>query len=462
MLAPAAALLLMIVSGAQRDAPLAPRGDAEIYVRLALGLSEFGVLGQYVGGQTPPQPEAEVTPLYPLLLAGLFLIDDDMRQSALCVARDEMGAYCPRDYAPLVIVQTLLMAGLLLTVWATALVWTDRFAIGWLAMLAAWVSGAASDFTHVPLTEALTLPLFGLFTFLTAMIIRRRSPSMAAAGAGAVLGMLVLTRPSFWYLFLFFLLALVVLSSNAGLRRRAARWLALMCGVCIVLVAVWVGRNYQHFGFPHVSGGGYAGRALAQRVGYNDMRLSEIGAAFVFWLPDFGDSLARALLPETAIQRLGWGKGSIYEKAGEFSARTLLVAGGPEHHVGYLLRHEILAAPFKHAMVTVVLAWRGLFIEKYWGLFGWLCAGLLYVRSWRAREPGFLVLTLPPLFMVMFHAAVSISVPRYNVVLLPVLALAIACQLHLWCGRLWRHRATEPQREPGAALAGRAIDGDDD
>ena len=36
------------------------------------------------------------------------------------------------------------------------------------------------------------------------------------------------------------------------------------------------------------------------------------------------------------------------------------------------------------------------------------------------------IFCLPALFLLLFHAAVSVSIPRYNLLLLPVLSLAIA------------------------------------
>ncbi len=59
-------------------------------------------------------------------------------------------------------------------------------------------------------------------------------------------------------------------------------------GLGALLVTPWLARNLLVFDTLAMSAGPYGGRTLMQRAAYNDMRWDEFGAAFLFWLPDFG------------------------------------------------------------------------------------------------------------------------------------------------------------------------------
>ena len=82
---------------------------------------------------------------------------------------------------------------------------------------------------------------------------------------------------------------------------------------------------------------------------------------------------------------------------------------------------------FNHVKVTLVLAWRGLFVEKYFGLLGviamvWgLCGGLK-----REERALYLMISLPIGLMLLFHAFFTVSIPRYNLSLLLPMSLCMA------------------------------------
>jgi hypothetical protein len=116
----------------------------------------------------------------------------------------------------------------------------------------------------------------------------------------------------------------------------------------------------------------------------------------------------------------------------------------PDAVLPYLLQTEILANPVKHALVTLPLAWRAVFVSKYCGIAGLICFCVVLVRHLRMREYAFLVASLPVWFMVFFHAFVSVSIPRYNLALIPLYAYALAFCAQAMAGRIaarWKARA---------------------
>jgi 4-amino-4-deoxy-L-arabinose transferase-like glycosyltransferase len=431
------ALFVMVAAQPPADAP---RSDARVYAQLALGLHEFGVFGRYRDATHAPTPAMDVAPLYPWLVAQVMRADDALRDTLVCVLDahgDARGAGCPHAWYSLVHLQTALLVLTLTLLWATAYVWTARPLCAWAAWLAALGAGIVPEFAPVMLTEALTLPLGGLFTLALALHIKRHGTAWPLLLAGLALGLLALTRPSFWYLLLAST-ALALLRMSVPRWRRGGAALLLMCGMGALVTLPWLVRNQIEFDRLALSGGDYGGRSLLQRLAYNDMTLAEFGAAFIYWLPDFGDSLARRLLPPASFARLGWDEPHTFYRQGVARMRADMQRGVVKSEVGTLLRNEVLSRPLEHGRASLALAWRGIFIGKSWGLVAWLCAALALWRGWRSRQADFLLLCLPALFLCLFQAAVSVSIPRYNLLFLPPLALAMGMQLE----RLPRRRRT--------------------
>ncbi len=78
-----AGLAMLWLVAARPDAG-PPTSDARFYTRLALGVSDFGVYGEFRGAERGPTPAMEILPLYPLFLAGsLWLAGGDLHHAAL-------------------------------------------------------------------------------------------------------------------------------------------------------------------------------------------------------------------------------------------------------------------------------------------------------------------------------------------------------------------------------------------
>jgi 4-amino-4-deoxy-L-arabinose transferase-like glycosyltransferase len=423
-------ITLSLVVGLGAMAPKFPRSDAVRYITYALNLHDHAIFSLAdVPGNDPPEASSTHSPLYPTWIAAFLTVDPALAGSLRCAVRDDRtAADCPHAFRSIVAGQ-LVLAGIFLgSVWlfARRLSGSDLFA--WIATFCAILARNPWQYANQFLTEALLVPLLGLFILFLTLAYQDRRPVWMLA-TGAALGLAALTRPAYVYLFV---AMIAVLAVAAAIGR--ARGLVLACLLFALaygaVVAPWMMRNKALTDRFAVTTG-YAGDILSQRVAYNRMTWPEWGAAFVYWLPDVGDSLAQNLFAKSTYHKLSWDEGSYYSTDAPALYRTYAKqVSSPNEIVPYILRTEILAQPVKHALVTLPLAFRAIFIAKYWGIAGLVCFIALAVHRVRRNDYTILLLSLPVWFMVVFHALVSVSIPRYNLALIPFYAYAMAWVFH--------------------------------
>jgi hypothetical protein len=419
-----------------------PTLDALRYVDYALNIHDHHVFG--LSGprrDTPPPPGNANSPLYPALLAFAFAFDPALADSLRCVLSERGdAAACPQDYTTIVVIQCALVVGAMLCLWFTALRLFARHAIAWGACGLALASTKPMFYANHLLTEILVLFLFAaLMAALVAVC--DRGGARAWAAVGGILGALTLTRPE--YLYLGGVLALVgcagtVFSQRAG---RGARFAAGVLAFSIV-VAPWLARNEHHFGIASITGG-YGDVILAYRAGYNRMSLAEGAAAFVYWLPGHGEALAARLLPPELTAKLGTDPDSYLYHDGQeiFDAGLAAVGGERAQLAGYLLRTEVIEHPVRHFATSLPLAWRGILAGKYLAVPGVPCLALLAIVALRRRQRALLLVLLPAGVMIGLYAAVSVSIPRYNVYLIYYYGIAASWA---FVALIDRHMTTSP------------------
>lgn len=416
-----AAAVLLGLAQWQGPSPPPVRADAARYLDYAVNLRASGVFGlsvDAVHGVVPPGRAN--TPLYPALVALVFTLAGTPAEALRChLAPAAPGAPCV-SLDPLVATQLGIAALGLGALWLAAwrVLGTRRGA--WLAALVALASGQPSSLARQVLTENLSLPLCAFLVL--ALLAAWQGGARAHGLLGLVLGLLALTRPEYLYLAPAVALAMGVRAAwrhQAGAGRALA---ALLLGFTVV-VAPWLARNQHHFGDAALTTT-YGGRTLAQRVQYNRMTGAEFACAFVYWLPDFGDSLARRLLPPSCYRRLAFGPGSYY-RDGRAHYLALRARHGEAGVTAALVRQVIEDEAAAHARATVALAWRAVFVAKLWGALGLAALLVLLARS-RELRPALLLAAAPGAFMLVFYAGVSVAIPRYALCLLPPFAIAIA------------------------------------
>ena len=401
----------------------APRADAVRYLDYATNLVEYKVFGLGGDNAEPPAGRANA-PLYPAFLAFVF--------DANNIAPGDLRCYLhrtnkPCNHAALTAVlnaQVWFVAAGLVGIWLTGWLLLGRRG-AWTAAAMALLSGQLTGFANQLLTENFSILLCAWLTLL--LLLARDGRARWQGLLGLVLGALTLNRPEFAYLgYAFIALGWVSVAARSGRRRAMLRAAALTLGFVLVC-GPWMWRNADHFGDPALTES-YGGRILAQRVRYNQMSTRELAVAFVYWLPDFGDSLAERLFPPEAYVKLSFGPGTYYITGLPYHDAVADRVGGEQHVTRTLLIEDVFGHPIKHAAVTLALAWRAVFVGKLWGL----TALLAFVAALVLRpdiRPAFASLSAPAWYMLLFYAAVSVSIPRYAVCFVPIFSLSFAALL---------------------------------
>ncbi len=344
-----------------------PHNDALRYTDYVLHLAQYGVFGLTPeDGSRTIVPGNANAPLYPMFVAALVILDQKLADSLACARSDPLlEKTCPLHYQTLVAAQYLIVWLTTLLLWLLVRLLFDHRGQAILAVLCALLSMAYTSYAQRILTEVLIFPgcislQIGLLLYL-----RQRRKRWAAL-IGLSLGLLTLIRPEYLYL------SLTIATISIGLlvfRKNSGGITAILIGAIAFsfTISPWMWRNHQQLDSWSLTGGGYAETILAYRLSYNRMTPSEWGASLIYWVPDFGDKLAKYLLPKNSYQRLiTRSEGSFFSIAVPEILEPELARRPREEIVGYWLRTEILGNPIKHTIVSMALIWRGLFVRKYW------------------------------------------------------------------------------------------------
>lgn len=424
--------------------------DQATYLSLAGDLLQRGRFTDGVFGSPAARadkaPGMFLAPLFPALAAGVAALDPTLRTTVACAAARARTSPpdCPADLGLLLPLQMAIAAATLLLVWRSAAAVTRSETVAWVALLiASFGTPLLSEYAHLGETENLTFLFFAAFSLALLKAVERGGWVIGAIG-GACLGLAVLTRPAFLYLGIAVAAAcaiaiLLEARKRSDLQRHRWRDLAAASLIFGLVLAPWIARNALVFGTPAITAN-YGGFIFTQRIAYDAMTPKEYAVGWVRYFPTFGNFLAHLFFPPEASRRLDDYEPDSFYSTGNAEADPLFLeasAPSPDHQVGPLLRDRVLPDLGKFTLVTLLLAWRGFWIGNQFGL---ICGSCLIWRLSRIHDPAWpplAILSAPPLFMLLFQAAVSVSVSRYNIILLPVMAIA-AAQV---CVDLWQSRA---------------------
>ena len=415
--------------------------DQPLYLGIAYDLQHLHRFTDGSGFATPHfdparAPGMEIMPLYPAFLAASAMLDPAFDRSLRCFVERADSPSCP-NRAPLPrSLQFAMVAAVYLMLWRIAVRATGSQRIGALSLgvglLAAPVLIRGVDML---MTETLTLVLVTAATAAAVEAAQSRRPTGWVLLSGVMLGLTAMTRPAFVYLLPAGAIAGALL---AVIRPRPVRGLALVAAFLLggaVTIAPWVARNAAVLSRPAMTSG-YAALVLAQRVAFDRMTWPQYAAFYLCGLPD-GNGMGNLLLGPNACEPFQYENhpGTFYYAGNNtFMQQTIAAAGGRQQQFGYLLHHYILADPLWHALVTIPMALRGLWIDHYWGLIlALLCVPLTW-RAVRRGDDALLAATLPGWFMLAFHGAVAVNQERYNLMLIIPFSLAGGVALE----RAWR------------------------
>ena len=406
-------------------------------------------------------PGMRFTPLYPTLLAGAALLDPPFRRGLDClVAHGTAPGACGHEAVAMRTLQFLMLACVYWMLWWSGWRCSGRPGTGWLAL---GLALAAAPWLLRPVNMLMTetVSLF-LFVLASTLALAAQGPSRPMArrwlrfGAGLAIGLAALTRPAFGWLGAALLGGGALWTIAGGGVRRGGTVGAMAAGALLVVMP-WIVRNAVVLHRASLTFG-YASHTLVQRLAFDGMTWREYGMSLVCWLPD-GTGIGRAVAGARACDRFGWDRPDSFYAIGigPMLAHSLHEAGGWTRHMAFLRQTYLLHDPLRqlswHAMVTLPLALRGLYLDHYWGLLLAPVCLAVTVRALVRREGpdrGFLLLSLPAWFLLLFDAAVAVNQVRYNLPLMLPFSIAGAIAIEAAAARFGRLRLGPLQPRLGA------------
>jgi len=389
-----------------------------------------------------PPPGMFFGPLYPTLVLAAMKLDPRFAAAVRCAVEADRAyrdqASCEAYALPMRLLNAFLLALGLIAVAGAAEIIVGRRSAFLVAGLSALAAAAVecNIFSYV-MTESAIFAIYSVFS-LQMLLAWKTGQRRYFIFAGALLGLLCLTKPSFVILFP----VIVVLSllwgyrfSKAAQPQTGARLLGFSLAFAIVLGA-WAGRNaisVGKFGLTEE----YGAAALIERFAYDDMTLREALQAFPYCLPGVGDLAFDRVYGTDSMHRFVYHTPGSFFYAGRGQRETLI----QQHErldpiIGGIALDEMRARWWRYLLTTLPLAWCGM-----WA--GWLISLILIpvfviacVRAFTTGQPLLLLYAAPAFTMLALHAAVGNHYTRYNLILIGPYAAGLALLVAAW----WEHR----------------------
>jgi hypothetical protein len=446
--------------------------DQPFYVTLAYDLDRYGVFsnGPFSGiDDTATSPAAGMFfgPVYPALVAVVMKLNPRFAAAARCSVeanRDYRDiATCDPYDLPMRLLNALLLAIAVVAVASAAELMFRRsgtFLAAGLCVLVA-LAFEASAFSYI-MTESLIFAIYSVLMMVIVLAWRCGRYGHFILG-GILLGLLCLTKPSYLLLFpVVAALSIVYLYWFA-----TPRWLNALGRVLAFslafggVVGVWVARNVVSvgkFGFTEE----YGAVVLIERFAYNDMTLKEFFQAFPYCTPGLGEVVFDPVYGTDSMHRFTYHTEGSFFHVGR-GRRDALVAqyGRLDPLIPGIIGDEMRNDWWRHLLVSIPLAWCGLWAGWLTSLvlvplFAWAC-----VRAVRARQPLLLFYATPAVAILGLDALIGNHYTRYNLILIGPYAVGAAWIITSWLlGPPGAHlRSQSPASAPLSTPSARAASG---
>jgi 4-amino-4-deoxy-L-arabinose transferase-like glycosyltransferase len=408
------------------------------YVTIAYDLDRYGVFSDGIfdpvdSSVQPAQPGMFFGPVFPAMVLAVMKLDHRFAEAVRCSVESDRGhrdeSTCEAYEVPIRILNSVLLAiGVTAIGLAADLIfrrppWTFLLAV---LFATAALANEADIFSFV-MTESAIFALYSVVAW-TSLRALTQPGAIWFAIAGATLGLLALTKPSFAVLLP---AALAIVFAFGRWITRISRNLigvrSLMFALAFVCIAApWMVRNYislEKFGLTKE----YASAALVERFAYDDMMAREFFLAFPYCTPGIGDLLFDKIYGTDSMHRF------MYHTPGSFfhtgrERRDILVQryGQIDPLIGGLVRDEMGRNWWRYLAVTIPLAWCGMWPG---GIVTLLLLPLFVasmLQAVRRREPSLIFYAAPAVLMLGLHAAVANHYTRYNLILIGLYSVGAA------------------------------------
>ena len=467
---PFGALLAMLVVSiavniATSKDPNFTGGDAPDYLATAYHLAHHQVYARDATG-SEPHPGIGREPGYPVFLAALMRLDPGLGaftpECASDAGKCDLSRFYVASVANLVLVE---LSGVLLFLLAFRV--TGNRGSGLVAAAYTLLNFHMNRFWQDPVSDRLAM-------FLVVVMMLTLSYAWGTRRTGrwslfaAALAALTLTKAAFLpYSILLGTCATITLFVRRTDIKISPRVLGTIMFVYALVVGGWLMRNFVASGELRITDN-RAGIVLSTREVLDHMTPTQYAASFVYWTRGPGPGLARRLFAPEVIAPFGLDTPDGFFELGQGGYNQRVEALIKAESTGFFdasakIDHEvlrsILAHPLAYVATTLPVLYRGIWIDEF-ALVG--IPALIFASwyAWRRREILRFVLMSVGIYNELFHALISLNIPRYQITAMPSVAVAAAITFALLARRFSRndgdfgHAATAQ----GIAMAGRAAD----
>jgi len=455
-------IFLIVISFAALTAAITTRPpkwlsdfDQSFYLTIAYDMNRHGIFSNGVfdtvdsTSEVPPSGMFFV-PGYPLLVLGAMKIDARFARAVDCSVeanhQKRQGSDCEGYATPIHIIHAMLLTlGVLAIARCGEIVFASTRVFWIVGLLATGSLVFEADLFSFVMTESLTFSLYSIVMLLAALAWTRGHAAWWAL-TGLLLGLLCLTRPSFVILIPVLLVLLAVGGRILPVGHGQSTWrsAAAFAAALTLVVGSWIARNHLSVGKWGLTEE-YGSAALVERFAYNDMSAREFLAAFPYCTPGLGELLFDQSHGRDSMHRFVYHTRDSFFHIGRGRRDSLVKEHGRlDPLIGAIVRDEMRENWWRHILVSIPLAWCGMWVGWIVALltiplFAWACA-----RAVGQTRPLLLLYAAPAIVMLGLHAAVANHYTRYNLILIGPLAVGAAWIISDWIPRVrsrWQARA---------------------
>jgi 4-amino-4-deoxy-L-arabinose transferase-like glycosyltransferase len=418
-------------------------GDAPEYLNAAYHLAHHGTFSQSNEiGPVPPAIGRE--PGYATFLAQLMRIDPAFGEfTPSCTARSDA---CSPDMFRVVGLANLGFIALTgLGVCGLAISLTGSRLAGLLSAGYILLNQQTNKGWANPMSDRLAMALLVLALLALAAAIRRGG-ALRWILVGAGFAALVLTKAVFLPYCILLALAGLAVVARRSVRIRFGRGLLLALAIWGAAVGGWFLRNEMISGEFRITDA-RGGISLSTRVVFDQMTAGEYAVSFVYWTRGFGPGLAGRLFGADAVEPFDLnapdgfydrGVNGYSAQVAALQAKEGLDYWAAVKRVDGQLISAILGQPVVHFLTTFPLLYRGIWIDEFI-VVGLPCFIWCLFHYARRRDWLTVIVLSTALFNMLFHAVFTISIPRYQMLSVPIFAISFGIAVT----SLVRHRFRE-------------------
>jgi hypothetical protein len=445
--------------------------DQPLYITIAYDLDRYGTFSNGIYADAESDTDMDSTtrppagmfygPIYPMLVYAAMQLDPRFGAAVRCSVAadrdDRDDPTCDRYEMPMRLLNAFMLA-IAIVVIASAGEFLfptgPTFLLGAAAALVA-VACESVIFSYI-MTEATIFCFYSLFAFFSVRAWKSGRTAHYLL-AGVWLGLLCLTKASFLIQFpLALLLGALVLARSGQKPMDLLKPLLAFSIAWGCLVGGWIARNaisVGKLGFTEE----YGSAALIERFAYNTMSVREFFQAFPYCTPGLSELAFDKEGGNDSMHRFVYSTSGSFFHLGRDRRNNLLDEYGRiDPLISGIARDEMRSNWWRHLLVSIPLAWCGLWAGWIASLFlvpvyVWAC-----LRALREKPPMFLFYALPALLNLALDGLISNPSTRYNLILIGPYAIGAASlvtmRLQHGCW-WWPFRATASLSTPSASAA---------